>query len=53
MVLMGRPVGPTRAPLPTAGKERQDQIRAALEDMNIFDTEPLGWEVKRKAAKKA
>jgi 4-hydroxy-tetrahydrodipicolinate synthase len=43
MVLMGRPVGPTRPPLPTAGKERQDYIRTQLEDMKIFDTEPHGW----------
>jgi dihydrodipicolinate synthase/N-acetylneuraminate lyase len=43
MVLMGRPVGPTRPPLPTAGKERQDFIRTQLEDMGIFDSEPHGW----------
>jgi 4-hydroxy-tetrahydrodipicolinate synthase len=43
MVLMGRPVGPTRPPLPTAGKERQQHIREQLEDMRIFDTEPHGW----------
>ena len=29
MVIMGRPVGPTRAPLPTATPERQAYIRCA------------------------
>ena len=43
MVIMGRPVGPTRPPLPTAGKERQEQIRTVLEDMGILDSEPHGW----------
>ena len=43
MVIMGRPVGPTRPPLPTASKERQDYIRAQLEDMRILETEPHGW----------
>jgi 4-hydroxy-tetrahydrodipicolinate synthase len=43
MVIMGRPVGPTRAPLPTASKERQDHIRAQLEELGILDTEPHGW----------
>lgn len=43
MVMMGRPVGPTRPPLPTATKERQDYIRAQLEDMGILQTEPHGW----------
>jgi len=43
MVIMGRPVGPTRAPLPTATPERQAYIRAQLEDLGILDTEPHGW----------
>jgi dihydrodipicolinate synthase/N-acetylneuraminate lyase len=43
MVIMGRPVGPTRPPLPTAGKERQDYIRTQLEEMHILETEPHGW----------
>ena len=43
MVIMGRPVGPTRAPLPTATPERQAYIRAQLEDLGIIDTEPHGW----------
>lgn len=43
MVMMGRPVGPTRPPLPTATKERQDYIRGQLDEMGILDTEPHGW----------
>jgi 4-hydroxy-tetrahydrodipicolinate synthase len=43
MVMMGRPVGPTRLPLPTATKERQAYIRNQLEQLGIFDTEPHGW----------
>lgn len=43
MVLMGRPVGPTRAPLPTASKERIDYIGTQLEELGIYATEPHGW----------
>jgi dihydrodipicolinate synthase/N-acetylneuraminate lyase len=43
MVLMGRPVGPTRAPLPTATRERQQFIRSQLEELGIMDSEPHGW----------
>jgi len=43
MVIMGRPVGPTRAPLPTATQERQDHIRAQLEELGILESEPHGW----------
>jgi 4-hydroxy-tetrahydrodipicolinate synthase len=43
MVMMGRPVGPTRAPLPTATPERQAYIRSELERLGILDTEPHGW----------
>ncbi len=43
MVIMGRPVGPTRAPLPTATPERRDHIRAQLEELGILETEPHGW----------
>jgi 4-hydroxy-tetrahydrodipicolinate synthase len=43
MVMMGRPVGPTRAPLPTATAERQAHIRSELERLGILDTEPHGW----------
>lgn len=43
MVVMGRPVGPTRPPLPTATKERQAYIGAQLEELGIAQTEPHGW----------
>jgi 4-hydroxy-tetrahydrodipicolinate synthase len=43
MVIMGRPVGPTRAPLPTATRERQAYIRTQLEELDILETEPHGW----------
>lgn len=43
MVAMGRPVGPTRGPLPTATPERQAHIRTQLEELGILDTEPHGW----------
>jgi dihydrodipicolinate synthase/N-acetylneuraminate lyase len=43
MALMGRPVGPTRSPLPTASPQRINYIRTQLEELNIFDTEPSGW----------
>jgi 4-hydroxy-tetrahydrodipicolinate synthase len=43
MVMMGRPVGPTRAPLPTATKERQAHVHRELERLGILDTEPHGW----------
>ena len=39
----GPPVGPTRAPLPTATPERQAYIRAQLEDLGILESEPHGW----------
>ncbi len=43
MVNMGRPVGPTRSPLPTATPERQTYLRAQLEELGILQTEPHGW----------
>jgi dihydrodipicolinate synthase/N-acetylneuraminate lyase len=43
MIMMGRPVGPTRSPLPTATKERIDYLRQQLEELNILQTEPHGW----------
>lgn len=43
MVIMGRPVGPTRPPLPTATRERQDHIRKQLDALGILETEPHGW----------
>ena len=43
MILMGRAVGPTRSPLPTATKERIAFLRQQLEELNILQTEPMGW----------
>jgi 4-hydroxy-tetrahydrodipicolinate synthase len=43
MVIMGRAVGPTRAPLPTATKERRAFIQAQLEELGILQSEPHGW----------
>jgi len=43
MVMMGRPVGPTRQPLPTATKERQQFIQGQLEELGIMESEPHGW----------
>ena len=43
MIMMGRPVGPTRSPLPTATQERIAFLRAQLEELNILQTEPHGW----------
>lgn len=43
MVIMGRPVGPTRSPLPTATKERREFIQAQLEELGILQSEPHGW----------
>jgi 4-hydroxy-tetrahydrodipicolinate synthase len=43
MILMGRAVGPTRSPLPTATRERIAFLRQQLEELNILQTEPSGW----------
>jgi 4-hydroxy-tetrahydrodipicolinate synthase len=43
MIMMGRPVGPTRPPLPTATRERVEFLRRQLEELNILQTEPHGW----------
>lgn len=43
MVIMGRPVGPTRPPLPTATRERQNYIHEQLGALGILDSEPHGW----------
>jgi len=43
MVLMGRPVGPTRRPLPTASREHVEFIGKQLEELGIYSTEPHGW----------
>ena len=43
MIMMGRPVGPTRPPLPTATKERIEFLKTQLEELGILQTEPQGW----------
>jgi 4-hydroxy-tetrahydrodipicolinate synthase len=43
MIMMGRPVGPTRPPLPTASKERIAYLREQLEELGILQSEPHGW----------
>ena len=43
MIMMGRPVGPTRSPLPTATKERIDFLKTQLEELGVLQTEPHGW----------
>jgi dihydrodipicolinate synthase/N-acetylneuraminate lyase len=43
MVIMGRPVGPTSPPLPTATKERIAFIAQRLEELGIIESEPHGW----------
>jgi hypothetical protein len=43
MIMMGRPVGPTRLPLPTATRERIAFLRTQLEELGILQTEPQGW----------
>ncbi len=42
-VIMGRPVGPTSPPLPTASPERIEFIERQLDALGILDTEPHGW----------
>ena len=43
MIMMGRPVGPTRSPLPTATKERIDFLKSQLEELGVLQSEPHGW----------
>lgn len=40
---MGRPVGPTRLPLPTASPERCAFIETQLAELGTLETEPHGW----------
>src|SRR6188768_69240 len=42
MISMGRSVGPTRPPLPTATKERVDFLCSQLEALDVMNTEPHG-----------
>lgn len=41
--IMGRPVGPTSPPLPTASPERMKFIEKRLEELGILQSEPHGW----------
>jgi dihydrodipicolinate synthase/N-acetylneuraminate lyase len=43
MISMGRSVGPTRPPLPTASKERVEFLCRQLEELDVVNTEPHGW----------
>jgi 4-hydroxy-tetrahydrodipicolinate synthase len=43
MINMGRAVGPTRPPLPTASKERVEFLCRQLEELDVINTEPHGW----------
>ena len=43
MIIMGRPVGPTRPPLPTATPEHHVYVRKELAELGILDTEAHGW----------
>ena len=42
-VIMGRPVGPTAPPLPTASPERIKFIEQQLDALGILQSEPHGW----------
>jgi dihydrodipicolinate synthase/N-acetylneuraminate lyase len=42
-VIMGRPVGPTSPPLPTASPERMKFIEKRLDELGILQSEPHGW----------
>ncbi len=44
MVIMGRPTVPTRAPLPTATKERQAFIESELETWTSSKPSPMAGE---------
>jgi len=43
MVIMGRPVGPTRQPLPTATRERQDISARSWRNSAYSSPKPHGW----------
>ncbi|MGZ8263880.1 MAG: dihydrodipicolinate synthase family protein [Burkholderiales bacterium] len=43
MEVMGRPLGPTRRPLPSLSEDRKSQIRGQLKALGILETEPHGW----------
>ena len=41
--IMGRPVGAPRLPNRPLSPERKKEIKAALETLGLYDTEPHGW----------
>lgn len=41
--IMGRPVGPSRLPNRTLSGDQKKQLRAVLERLDLFDSEPHGW----------
>jgi 4-hydroxy-tetrahydrodipicolinate synthase len=41
--IMGRPVGAPRLPNRPLSADRKKEIRAALESLELFDSEPHGW----------
>lgn len=43
MEMMGRPVGQTRLPIRPLDEAGKRRLRAELEGMGIFETEPHGW----------
>ncbi|MGE0253882.1 MAG: dihydrodipicolinate synthase family protein [Alphaproteobacteria bacterium] len=43
MELLGRPVGPTRLPIPTLDKAGREKLRGQLQALGLLDTEPHGW----------
>lgn len=53
MELLDRPVGLTRRPIMPLTAEEKKWCKSELTALGIFDNEPMGWEVKRKAGKKS
>ena len=43
MEIMGRPLGPTRRPLPKVSAERHAYIHSQLAELGILESEPHGW----------
>ena len=53
MELLDRPVGVTRLPILPPTSEEKKWIKAELTALGIFDTEPIGWDARRKSGRKA
>lgn len=45
MGLMGRPVGLTRKPILPLTEDEGKRVRMELEQLGVFETEPLGWSI--------